>query len=65
MICEKVGRNEWKQLGIGETGVYTLPNENALEAARVAAQDVKRLYNYEFERLKVNEPLTIAFKRLA
>jgi hypothetical protein len=36
-----------------------------VENARVAAQDVKRLEHYEFERIKTNDPLTIAFKRLA
>ena len=65
MICEKVGRAEWKALKIGETGVFTLPDEKAVEGARVAAQDVKRLEHYEFERVKTNDPLTIAFKRLA
>lgn len=64
MISEKVGRKDWKQMKVGETRVYTLPDENAVECARVAAQDVQRLYGYEFERLKVNEPLTIGYKRL-
>ncbi len=65
MICEKVGRNEWKALKVGETGIFTLPSEKAVENARVAAQDVKRLEHYEFERIKTNDPLTIAFKRLS
>ena len=64
MIKEKVGRNDWMSLKVGETGVFTLPNERAVESARVAAQDVKRFEHYEFERIKVAEPLTIAFKRL-
>lgn len=64
MIKEKVGRNDWKQLKVGETGVFTLPNERAVESARVAAQDVKRFDHYEFERIKVVEPLTIAYKRV-
>lgn len=65
MICKKVGRNEWKSLKVGETGIYTLPSEKAVESARVAAQDVKRLEHYELERIKTNDPLTIAFKRLS
>jgi hypothetical protein len=65
MICEKVGRNEWKALKVGEAGIFTLPSKKAVENARVAAQDVKRLEHYEFERIKTNDPLTIAFKRLA
>ena len=51
-------------LKVGETGVFTLPDEKAVECARVAAQDVKKYEHYEFERIKVNEPLTIAFKRI-
>jgi hypothetical protein len=64
MICDKVGRNEWKNLNVGETGIFTLPNEKAVESARIAAQDVKRLEHYEFERIKTYDPLTIAFRRL-
>lgn len=63
MICKKVGRGEWKNLKVGETGVYTLPDKDAFEAARVAVSHL-RDQGYEFERLKVNEPLTIAYKRL-
>ena len=64
MVKEKVGRNDWKQLKVGETGVYTLPDEKAVESARVAAQDVKKYDHYDFERIKVAEPLTIAYKRI-
>lgn len=64
MICEKVGRKEWQDLKVGETGIFTLPDERAVEVARVAAQDVKRLDHYMLERVKTNDKLTIAFKRL-
>ena len=64
MVVEKVGRQQWVALKVGETGVFTLPDEKAVECARVAAQDVKKYEHYEFERIKVNEPLTIAFKRI-
>ena len=64
MICKRVGRKEWKDLKVGETGVFTLPNEKAKEAARSAAQAVKKLENYELERIRVKDPLTIAFKRI-
>ena len=64
MVKEKVGRSDWKQLKVGDTGVYTLPDERAMESARVAAQDVKKYEHYEFERIKVAEPLTIAYKRI-
>ena len=63
MVKEKVGRNDWKSLKVGETGVFTLPDERAVESARVAAQDVKKFDHYELERIKVAEPLTIAFRR--
>ena len=63
MIVEKVGWKQWQDLKVGETGVFTLPDERAVESARVAAQDVKKYDHYEFERIKVAEPLTIAFKR--
>ena len=63
MIKLRVGRSDWKQLKVGETGVFTLPDERAVESARVAAQDVKKYDHYEFERIKVAEPLTIAYKR--
>ena len=26
MVKEKVGRDDWKQLKVGETGVFTLPD---------------------------------------
>ena len=64
MVKEKVGRNDWKSLKVGETGVFTLPDERAVESARVAAQDVKKFEHYEFERINVAEPLTIAFRRV-
>ena len=63
MIKQRVGRSDWKQLTVGETGVFTLPDVRAVESARVAAQDVKKYDHYEFERIKVAEPLTIAYKR--
>ena len=63
MVKEKVGRSDWESLKVGETGVFTLPDERAVESARVAAQDVKKYDHYEFERIKVAEPLTIAFRR--
>ena len=63
MIKQRVGRSDWKKLKVGETGVFTLPDERAVESARVAAQDVTKYDHYEFERIKVAEPLTIAYKR--
>jgi hypothetical protein len=64
MIKEKVGREDWKQLKIGETGVFTLPNAKAYEVARVATSQLKRLEDMDFERVETNDPLTIAYKRI-
>ena len=50
MICEKVGRAEWQSMKVGDVRIYTLPDERAKEAARVAAQDVKKNDHYEFQR---------------
>lgn len=63
MICEKVGREQWKNLKVGETGVFTLPNEKAMETARVAVSHLRK-QGYLFERVKLSEQLTIAYKRL-
>lgn len=60
---EKVGRADWESLKVGETGIFTLPDARAVEAARVAAQDVKKYKQYDFERIKTGDALTIAFKR--
>lgn len=65
MNKEKVGRKDWESLRVGETGVFTLPDERAVESARVAAMDVKKFKHYKWERIKVAEPLTIAYKRIA
>lgn len=63
MKLEKVGRSEWKNLKLGEIGIYTLPNAKAVEVARVAMSQVKRLENMDFERVETNEPLTVAYRR--
>lgn len=63
MNIEKVGRNEWKGLNIGQIGMFTLPNAKAVEVARVAMSQVKRLEGMNFERIETNDPLTIAYKR--
>lgn len=63
MNIEKVGRNEWKGLNIGQIGMFALPNAKAVEVARVAMSQVKRLEGMDFERIETNDPLTIAYKR--
>ena len=64
MVAEKVGRNEWKSLKVGEIGIFTLPNAKAVEVARVSVSDVKRLEGMDFERVETNEPLTLAYCRI-
>ena len=64
MICEKVGREDLRKIKIGETGIFTLPSYKAIESARVAVCQLKRLEGLEFERLRVNEPFTVGFKRI-
>ena len=64
MIYEKAGREKWRRLKVGEVGIFTLPSYKAIESARVAVSQLKKLEGMDFERLKVNEPLTIAFKRI-
>ena len=64
MVAEKVGRNEWKSLKVGEIGIFTLPNAKAVEVARVSVSDVKRLEGMDFERVDINEPLTLAYRRI-
>lgn len=64
MICEKVSRDDVRNIEVGKTGVFTLPNAKAVEVARVQFATMKRLEDMEFERIDVDEPLTIAYKRI-
>ena len=63
MVVDKVGRSEWKNLKVGEIGIFTLPNAKAVEVARVAVSQVKKLEDMDFERVDTNEPLTLAYRR--
>ena len=64
MVVEKVGRNDWKSLNVGETGIFTLPNAKAVEVARVAISQLKRLEGMDFERVETNDPLTLMYRRI-
>lgn len=64
MVTEKVTRDDIRALKIGQTGVFVLPNEKAVESARVQFATLKRLEGMEFERVETGERLTIAYKRL-
>ena len=63
MVVEKVGRPQWNALEVGEIGIFTLPNQKAVDVARVSVCDVARLEGKEFKRVKTNEPLTVAYRR--
>ena len=64
MVVEKVGRNDWKSLNVGEIGIFTLPNAKAVEVARVAISQLKRLEGMDFERVETNDPLTLSYRRI-
>lgn len=80
MICKKVGRAEWQSMKVGDVRIYTLPDEKAKEAARVAAQavqkndrydlqrffeqDLRQLLGGDFDAVVPNMDTTIAFKRI-
>lgn len=64
MICDKVSRDDVRNIKVGQTGVFALPNAKAVEVARVQFSTMKRLEDMDFERIETGEPLTIAYKRL-
>lgn len=64
MICDKVSRDDVRNIKVGQTGVFTLPNAKAVEVARVQFSTMKRLEDMDFERIETGEPLTIAYKRV-
>lgn len=64
MICDKVSRDDIRDLKIGQTGVFTLPTAKAVESGRVQFATMKRLEDMDFERVDTGEPLTIAYKRI-
>lgn len=55
MKLDKVGRNEWNELAIGEIGLFTLPTKKAKEVARVTMAQVKDLEDKDFERVEFGE----------
>lgn len=64
MIVEKVTRDHIRAISIGSIGVFVLPSNKAVESARVQFSMMKRLENMNFERIKTNEPYTIAYRRI-
>lgn len=64
MIVKRVGRNDWRAIAVGQTGIFTLPNAKAVDSARVSVSQLRRLEGIEFERIITNDPLTVAYKRI-
>ena len=64
MVTDKVTRDDIRNLKIGQTGVFTLPNAKAVESGRVQFSTMKRLEDMDFERVDTGEPMTIAYKRI-
>ncbi len=57
MKLDKVGRNEWNALKVGEIGIFTLPSKKAKEVARVSLSQVKDLSEpqKDFEKVEWDE----------
>ena len=64
MVTDRVTRDDIRAISGGQMGVFVLPNEKAVESARVQFATLKRLEWMEFERIETGERLTIAYKRL-
>jgi hypothetical protein len=64
MICEKVSRNDVRNIPVGQIGVFVLPNAKAVEVAKVQFSTMKRLEDMDFERVETGEPLTVAYRRI-
>ena len=64
MICDKVSRDDIRNIAVGQMGVFVLPNAKAVETARVQFSTMKRLEDMDFERMETGEALTIAYKRI-
>lgn len=64
MICKGVSRDMIRAIGIGQMGIFSLPDAKAVECARVQFSTMKRLEDMDFERVDTGEALTIAYKRL-
>ena len=71
MIATKrrVGRKDWLKLEIGELGVFTLPDRNAREAARVAVSHLRHKFGHDYEFVDLGNggdaDRSIAYRRLS
>ena len=64
MKKDKVTRDDVRSIEVGQVGEFTLPDAVAVFNAQVTFSTMKRLYGLVFERVPMNEPLTIAYKRI-
>lgn len=67
MIRIRVTYEDIKVMRIGKTYYFTLPDEQAVKAARVNFTHYKQDHGWEFENVPVDkrvEPFTIAYKRI-
>ena len=64
MVTERVSRDDIRAINVGQTGVFVLPSEKAVESARVQFATLKRLEGMDFECVETGERLTIAYKRI-
>lgn len=64
MNVTRISRKDLRALKVGEVGVFTLPDAKAVEVGKVQAAMVKRLDDYEFERIKSADSLTLIYKRI-
>lgn len=55
MICKSVSREEIRALKVGQTGIYTLPDKNAIESVRVQFSAMKGREDADFERVTMDE----------
>lgn len=67
MIRLRITREDVKAMRVGKTYYFTLPDDQAVRAARVTLSQMKTDYDMDFERVPVDnkvEPFTIAYKRI-
>lgn len=64
MKKDRVTRDDVRNIEVGKVAIFTLPDAVAIYNARVVFSTMKRLYGYTFERVPMNKPLTIAYKRI-
>lgn len=64
MIIEKLGKKDIEAMEIGKLYVFTLPDRKAVKTARSQISQAKDYDNMDFESVKTDEPLTLAYRRI-